>query len=73
MDCTLLANLPTDYLIDAKLLTFVEASSSMALGIRWSAQLGLFHFNVYDLPKSLNTEKEKHYQLLQNCLTLSGG
>lgn len=59
MDHTLLASLPTDYLSDAKLLTFDEASILKSLVIRWNAQLDLFYFNVKDLPKTSQYTKEE--------------
>ncbi|XP_073838563.1 uncharacterized protein [Musca autumnalis] len=45
-DRAILQNLPTEDLIDAKVLSFIEASSSKPLGIRWNAQLDLFYFSV---------------------------
>ena len=38
--------MPVEHLYDTQLLTFVEASSSKPLGIRWNAQTDLFFFNA---------------------------
>lgn len=40
----ILENLPAEHLCDTQILTFVEASSSKLLGIRWNAQTDLFFF-----------------------------
>ncbi|XP_075162828.1 uncharacterized protein LOC142235458 [Haematobia irritans] len=45
-DRALLDGLPLEYLVDAQVLSFVEASSSKPLGIRWNAQLDSFYFSV---------------------------
>ncbi|XP_075157736.1 uncharacterized protein LOC142231004 [Haematobia irritans] len=45
-DRALLDGLPVEYLVDAQVLSFVEASSSKPLGIRWNAQLDSFYFSV---------------------------
>ncbi|XP_073831617.1 uncharacterized protein [Musca autumnalis] len=58
-DRAILQNLPTEDLIDAKVLSFIEASSSKPLGIRWNAQLDLFYFSVSALPtKDHYTKRE---------------
>ncbi|XP_075170472.1 uncharacterized protein LOC142242835 [Haematobia irritans] len=54
-----LESLPADHLVDAKLLEFVEASSSKPLGIRWNAQLDLFYFEMKPIErKSRFTKRE---------------
>ncbi|XP_061386429.1 uncharacterized protein LOC133321354, partial [Musca vetustissima] len=45
-DKTILARFPPEHLVDAQLLSFVEASSSKPLGIRWNARLDCFYFEV---------------------------
>ncbi|XP_075167658.1 uncharacterized protein LOC142239771 [Haematobia irritans] len=45
-DRALLDGLPLEYLVDVQVSSFVEASSSKPLGIRWNAQLDSFYFSV---------------------------
>ncbi|XP_075150703.1 uncharacterized protein LOC142224804 [Haematobia irritans] len=58
-ELAILESLPADHLVDAKLLEFVEASSSKPLGIRWNAQLDLFYFDMKPIGrKSRFTKRE---------------
>ncbi|XP_075150893.1 uncharacterized protein LOC142225003 [Haematobia irritans] len=58
-ELAILESLPADHLVDAKLLAFVEASSSKPLGIRWNAQLDLFYFEMKPIErKSRFTKRE---------------
>ncbi|XP_075167705.1 uncharacterized protein LOC142239828 [Haematobia irritans] len=58
-ELAILESLPADHLVDAKLLEFVEASSSKPLGIRWNAQLDLFYFDMKPIErKSRFTKRE---------------
>ncbi|XP_075158049.1 uncharacterized protein LOC142231320 [Haematobia irritans] len=58
-ELAILESLSADHLVDAKLLEFVEASSSKPLGIRWNAQLDLFYFEMKPIErKSRFTKRE---------------
>ncbi|XP_075167809.1 uncharacterized protein LOC142239965 [Haematobia irritans] len=58
-ELAILESLPVDHLVDAKLLAFVDASSSKPLGIRWNAQLDLFYFEMKPIEqKSRFTKRE---------------
>ena len=55
----ILDRFPPEHLVDAKLLTFVESSSSKTLGIQWNAQLDSFYFSVNPIAhKSSHTKRE---------------
>ncbi|XP_075150708.1 uncharacterized protein LOC142224810 [Haematobia irritans] len=43
----ILDTLPPEYLVDAQLLAFVEASNSKPLCVRWNTQLDAFYFAVH--------------------------
>ena len=51
---SILERLPPSHLVDAQVLSFVEASSSKPLGIRWNASLDSFYFAVNPIPKKSN-------------------
>ncbi|XP_075161640.1 uncharacterized protein LOC142234394 [Haematobia irritans] len=58
-ELAILESLSADHLVDAKLLEFVEASSSKPLSIRWNAQLDLFYFEMKPIErKSRFTKRE---------------
>ncbi|XP_058987179.1 uncharacterized protein LOC131806656 [Musca domestica] len=49
---------PPEHLVDAQLLSFVEASSSKPLGIRWNARLDCFFFEVSPIVNKHFTKRE---------------
>ncbi|XP_037821723.1 uncharacterized protein LOC119610536 [Lucilia sericata] len=55
----ILSGIPVEHLVDAKLLTFIESSSSKTLGLRWNAQSDSFYFNVDRISmRSSHTKRE---------------
>ncbi|XP_065370843.1 uncharacterized protein LOC135962859 [Calliphora vicina] len=55
----ILAGFPVEHLVDAKLLKFVESSSSKTLGLQWNAHLDSFYFNVDRISmRSSHTKRE---------------
>ncbi|XP_075150747.1 uncharacterized protein LOC142224855 [Haematobia irritans] len=55
----ILDSLPPEYLVDAQLLAFVEASNSKPLGVRWNAQLDAFYFAVEPIAKRCGYTKRE--------------
>ena len=54
----ILDRFPPEHLVDAQLLSFVEASSSKPLGIRWNARLDCFFFEVSPIVNKHFTKRE---------------
>ncbi|XP_046808364.1 uncharacterized protein LOC124420197 [Lucilia cuprina] len=56
---SILSGIPVEHLVDAKLLTFIESSSSKTLGLQWNAHSDSFYFNVDRISmRSSHTKRE---------------
>lgn len=56
---SILEGIPSDQLLDHKILSFVESSSSKPLGIRWNAHLDTFYFEVAPIAKKATYTKRE--------------
>ncbi|XP_065356279.1 uncharacterized protein LOC135950678 [Calliphora vicina] len=58
-DKAILAGFSPEYLIDEKLLVFVESSSSKTLGLQWNAHLDVFYFRVNPIARRSHYTKRE--------------